>query len=115
MRPSGFPAHVVVRTSLQIILVCLMNCAPGGAQTPADASNAQKSKIQTVQASEANWPRTIRSGPDTFLIYEPQAETWDGNCGYPKCVLYRETEKGLQNGISPFKAIFLVRPLEIGR
>lgn len=80
LRPSVSPTHVVVWTSLlQIILACVMNGSPARAQTLPDAPNAQRSKVQNAQSSEAKWPRAVKSGADTFLIYEPQIDTWEGN------------------------------------
>src|SRR5690242_2505079 len=80
VRVSVSPKHFLAWTCLlQVILVRSMNCSPGQAQTPPDAANAQKAGVQRGPTSEGNWPRTFRSGPDTFLIYEPQIETWEEN------------------------------------
>ena len=56
----------------------LMGVAPGQQPLP-NAPSTQKAKVQTAQTSESGWPRTMTSGPDTFLIYQPQVEKWDGN------------------------------------
>ena len=52
------------------------------AQNLPNAPSAQKATVKKAQASEANWPRTETSGADTFLIYQPQVEKWDGNRVY---------------------------------
>ncbi|MBV8828789.1 MAG: TonB-dependent receptor [Acidobacteriaceae bacterium] len=57
----------------QVVLVPSMHECQ--AQSPSEAA----ASAQRPPASEANWTRTFRSGPDTFLIYEPQIETWEGN------------------------------------
>jgi hypothetical protein len=44
-----------------------------------NAPSAQQATIKKEQAAEADWPRTMTSGADTFLIYQPQVEKWDGN------------------------------------
>jgi hypothetical protein len=51
-------------------------------QNLSNAPSAQKAKVQKTQVSESGWPRTITSGSDTFLIYEPQVEKWEGNRVY---------------------------------
>ena len=68
----------------QILLVLSMNCSAGQGQgqapaPPATAPNTQQASAPPAPAAEANWPRTFKSGADTFLIYEPQVETWEGN------------------------------------
>src|SRR3954447_19241044 len=81
VRTSVFPTHVVVWASLlQIPFVCFMSCSTGWAQTLPEAPDAQQTKIQRAEAPEANWPRTVTSGTDKFLIYQPQVEKWEGNC-----------------------------------
>ena len=80
MRQSLSPKRFVAWTCLlQIMLAPSMSCSPGQAQTPPDALNAQNAGVQRAPVSEANWPRTFKSGADTFLIYEPQVETWEDN------------------------------------
>ena len=59
-----------------------MTCSPVWAQNLPNAPSAQKATVKKTQASEANWPRTVTSGADTFLIYQPQVEKWDGNRVY---------------------------------
>ena len=83
MRKSVFPTHVAARASvLQLIFVFLFNCSLGSTQNPPGAPGPQKAqpqKTEKAEPSEAKWPRTITSGADTFLIYEPQVETWEEN------------------------------------
>src|SRR3974390_1507928 len=61
---------------LAFLLVTVM--APGQQPLP-NAPSTQKAKVQTAQTSGEGWPRTMTSGADTFLIYQPQVEKWDGN------------------------------------
>ncbi|HMD97127.1 MAG TPA: metallopeptidase TldD-related protein, partial [Terriglobia bacterium] len=35
--------------------------------------------MQSNRPSDSGWPRTFTSGPDTFVIYQPQVDKWDGN------------------------------------
>lgn len=45
-----------------------------------DAPSATKGlKAPTSRASESDWPRTFTSGSDTFSIYPPQVDKWEGN------------------------------------
>jgi hypothetical protein len=48
-------------------------------QTLPNAPSAQKATTQGAKAAETNWPRTIASETEKYLIYQPQVEKWDGN------------------------------------
>ena len=48
-------------------------------QTLPNAPSTAKAKAQTGRASDTGWPRTFTSGTDTFVIYQPQVDKWDGN------------------------------------
>ena len=63
----------------QLVVGCFVICSLASAQNLPDAPSAQKATVKKMQASEANWPRTETTGADTFLIYQPQVEKWDGN------------------------------------
>ncbi len=83
MRKFVFWTQVKICPSLlPFVLVCLEICSPAWAQNLPNAPSAQKATVKKAHASEANWPRTITSGADTFLIYQPQVEKWDGNRVY---------------------------------
>jgi hypothetical protein len=69
----------VCASLLVVILICLMVYSPGLAQDLPNAPSAQKAIVKKAQASEASWPRTMTSGSDTFLIYQPQVEKWEAN------------------------------------
>src|SRR5437868_14560300 len=56
-----------------------MNCSQGRAQDTSEPPSAQKTQDQKAEASEATWPRTITSGADKFLVYQPQIEKWVEN------------------------------------
>ncbi|MFL6447522.1 MAG: hypothetical protein ACJ746_07515 [Bryobacteraceae bacterium] len=80
MRKSVFLTHAAAWASvLQIIVFSFLNCSHSLAQTPPQDSGAPQAEVQKTPPAEANWPRTITSGADTFLIYQPQVETWEGN------------------------------------
>ena len=83
MRKFVFWTQVKICPSLlPFVLVCLEICSPAWAQNLPNAPSAQKATVKKAHASEANWPRTITSGADSFLIYQPQVEKWDGNRVY---------------------------------
>ena len=48
-------------------------------QTLPNAPSTVKAKAQTSRTSDTGWPRTFTSGTDTFVIYQPQVDKWDGN------------------------------------
>jgi hypothetical protein len=64
---------------LRLLLTSLIGCSPGLAQDLPNAPSAQKAIVKKAQTSEASWPRTMTSGSDTFLIYQPQVEKWEAN------------------------------------
>jgi hypothetical protein len=73
------PRKIEVCALLRLVLICLIVCNLGWAQDLPNAPSAQKSIVKKTQASEASWPRTMTSGFDTFLIYQPQVENWEAN------------------------------------
>jgi hypothetical protein len=53
------------------------------AQALPDAPSAHKTKQSTAAlVADKGWPRIFSSGADTFSIYQPQVEKWDGNRAY---------------------------------
>jgi hypothetical protein len=78
VRKSVFPTQVAVLL-LPLILIYLTIGYSAWGQSLPNAPSAQKATVQKQQASEAAWPRTITSGTDTFLVYQPQVDKWDGN------------------------------------
>jgi hypothetical protein len=49
------------------------------AQPLPNAPSAQKTKAPTPGTSDTGWPRIMTSGADTFTMYQPQVDKWDGN------------------------------------
>ena len=83
MRRTVFRMHVAVCASLLgLFVVCLLASAAAWAQNLPNAPSAQKAKVQKTPNSESGWPRTVTGGADTFLIYQPQIDKWDGNRVY---------------------------------
>lgn len=76
---SMCPRKIEVCALLRFTLISLIVCDPGWAQDLPNAPSAQKAIVKKTQASEASWPRTMTSGFDTFLIYQPQVENWEAN------------------------------------
>ena len=64
---------------LSIVLGSFPISSSDWAQNLPNAPSAQKATVQKAQSSQADWPRTMTSGTDTFLIYQPQVDTWEGN------------------------------------
>ncbi len=64
---------------LPVIIMCFVFCASLRAQDLPNAPSAQKAALKKARASEADWPRTIQTGADTLLIYQPQVEKWEDN------------------------------------
>jgi hypothetical protein len=64
---------------LMLLLVFSLLSASLSGQTLPNAPSTQKAKAQKAATSEANWPRTMTSGADTYLIYQPQVDKWDGD------------------------------------
>ncbi len=71
--------------------------SPSIAQQPLpNAPSAQRTKTQTGQAkpaSENGWPRTFTSGADTFTVYQPQVDKWEGNLIDLYCAVEAKTGK----------------------
>ena len=49
------------------------------AQDLPNAPSAQKAKVQAAQPPKEGWPRTFTSGADTFTVYQPQVDKWEGD------------------------------------
>jgi hypothetical protein len=49
------------------------------AQGLPNVPSAQKAKIQAAKPSPESWPRTFTSGADTFTVYQPQMDKWEGD------------------------------------
>ena len=111
VRASVSPTRFVAWTCLlQIMLAPSMTYCR--AQTSPGAPNAQKAGVPKAPAPEANWPRTVRSGADTFLIYEPQVETWDDN----RINLYAAVEfKTEPDGASKYGVIWFSARTEVDK
>ena len=69
----------MVYFSLFLVLSVFRIDLPAWAQSLPNAPSAQKAKTQLTQTKDSGWPRTFTSGTDTFTIYQPQVDKWDGN------------------------------------
>jgi hypothetical protein len=78
-----FAEHAKLSVALLMISVVFLLVGVSSAQTAQqplpNAPSAQKAKTQTTQTSDNGWPRTFTSGADTFTVYQPQVDKWDGN------------------------------------
>ena len=80
LRKSMFAEHARVSASLLLLVVVpVLGSASSAQQALPNAPSAQKAKVQSNRPSDSGWPRTFTSGPDTFVIYQPQVDKWDGN------------------------------------
>ena len=83
MRKQRFAECTGLSAASLLIIVILILLSAAGAQTAQqplpNAPSAQKAKAQSTRTSDTGWPRTMTSGADTFVIYQPQVDKWDGN------------------------------------
>jgi hypothetical protein len=71
-------AHIT--STVAFLTLLMLSVSPVGAQqTLPNAPSAQKPKTQSNRSSDSGWPRTFTSGPDTFVMYQPQVDEWDGD------------------------------------
>lgn len=68
------------RKSLLCFVLIVLVCATSAQQPLPDAPSTTKGiKGPSARPSESDWPRTFTSGNDTFKIYPPQVDKWEGN------------------------------------
>ncbi len=68
------------RSAPFLLLAIFISLSYGQQSQPLpNAPSAQKAKAQAAKTSTDGWPRAITSGADTFTIYQPQVDKWDGN------------------------------------
>jgi len=66
-------------TVVFLTLLALSVSSAGAQQTLPNAPSVQKPKAQSNRPSDSGWPRTFTSGANTFVMYQPQVDKWDGN------------------------------------
>ena len=80
MQKSVFAEHIRVSALLYLLMVVTVLVSGSSAQQPLpNAPSAQKAKTQATRTSDSGWPRTVVNGADTFVIYQPQVDHWEGN------------------------------------
>ena len=81
MQMRGVGTAAVLALFCPLIPMLSWLAGPAGArQSLPDAPKPKTGKTQSKGAPpESAWPRTFSSGPDTFTIYPPQLDKWDGN------------------------------------
>jgi len=62
-----------------LVLFCLLLVSPAFGQSLPNAPSTQKAKVQVAQPPKEGWPRTFTSGADTFTVYQPQVDKWEGD------------------------------------
>src|SRR5580704_5156099 len=96
-----------VRRCGLLMLACLLGSSAALAQKLPDAPSAQKAKQSASKPpTDKGWPRTFSSGADTFSVYQPQVEKWDGNRVYLYSAVEVEnkTAKSSNYGVIRFNA-----------
>jgi len=77
---SNAMSRRIARRCSLLVLAWLLACSASFAQKLPDAPSAQKAKQPASKpATDQGWPRTFVKAADTFTIYQPQVEKWDGN------------------------------------
>ena len=72
--------YIEITKTLFLALFTVLAVGTATAQQPLpNAPSAQKDKTQTATKQSENWPRTFTSGPDTFTVYQPQVDKWEGD------------------------------------
>jgi hypothetical protein len=76
--------HQFARRFAAFFLLSLISFCSIAAQQLPDAPSTQKQQAKTkpsasTSTAEKAWPRTFTKGGDTFSIYQPQVDKWDGN------------------------------------
>jgi hypothetical protein len=52
--------------------------APSSQTHLPNAPSAQKANVQSAKKPTEDWPRTFTNGNDTFTVYQPQVDKWEG-------------------------------------
>jgi hypothetical protein len=110
---GSFAEHIELSVLLLLATVALFQVSILNAQqTLPNAPSAQKAKQQTTQTSDTGWPRTVTSGTDKFIIYQPQVDKWDGNL----VDLYAAVElKSGTNGASKYGVVWFEARTEVDK
>ena len=80
MRNRCFTQSLIRGVSLSaLIIVSSLLLGQATTQTLPNAPSAQKAQLKKASTSDNGWPRTLTSGTDKFVIYQPQVDKWQGN------------------------------------
>ena len=80
LQKSVFAEPIRVSALLYLLIVVSVLVSGSNAQqTLPNAPSAQKAKTHAAPMSDSGWPRTVVNGADTFVIYQPQVDKWEGN------------------------------------
>src|SRR5215469_7882685 len=60
-------------------VIVLISVASAQQKLPDAPSATQTGKSHVARTSEGGWPRLFKNGNDTFSIYPPQVDKWQGN------------------------------------
>lgn len=95
------------RRSGLLVGTCLLAYAASWTQQLPDAPSAQKMKPPVAKsAADKGWPRAFTNNGDTYSIYQPQVDKWDGNRVYlySAVEVKNATGKSLNYGVIWFNA-----------
>ena len=77
--------RIIRRFAVAALVSLFASCLAAAQKLPdAPSSTKQQAKPSASQpasasAAEKAWPRTFSSGGDSFSIYQPQVDKWEGN------------------------------------
>jgi hypothetical protein len=98
--------------ALCLIVLSFLGLQLVSAQNLPNAPSTQKSTVKKAAKGESDWPRTMTSGTDTFLIYQPQVDKWEGNQIY----LYSAVElKGGNDSAAKYGVIWFNARTEVDK
>ena len=108
---SAFYATIqrfVLLLSASLLCCCLAVAQklPDAPSTTKQQAKPQASAPASASTAEKAWPRTFSSGGDTFSIYQPQVDKWDGNrlYLYSAVEVANPTKKSSNYGVVWFNA-----------
>ena len=60
-------------------LILAISCSSCSAQKPEATTPGEDAAAAANAEAQLAWPRTIREGPKTLIIYQPQLDSWSGD------------------------------------
>lgn len=91
---------------IAFLLISLTFTFAEAEQSLPDAPRPKNAATQTKAASETAWPGTISSVPNTFTVYQPQVDKWEGDLVDLYCAVELKAgpERAAKYGVVWFQA-----------